>query len=113
MSQEMQSLLWHLKGVVVPLLHKILERIENMGTVLDTLTADVAAATTVEDSAITLLQGLKAQLDAAGTDPAALQALSASIESETAKLAAAVTANTPAAPPPAPTPAPTPDNPTP
>lgn len=38
---------------------------------LDTLTAEVANNTTVEKSAVALIQGLKAQLDAAGTDPVA------------------------------------------
>lgn len=65
---------------------------------LTKLTADVAAEVTVDESAIALLQGLKAQLDAAGTDPVALAALSQSLEDEQAKLAAAVVANTPAAP---------------
>ena len=62
------------------------------------LQADVAAETTVNQGAITLLNGLNAQLQAAGTDPTALAALSASIESNTAALSAAITANTPAAP---------------
>lgn len=65
---------------------------------LTQLTADVAAVKTVAESAITLLQGIKAQLDAAGTDPAKLAELSASLESTQAELAAAITANTPAAP---------------
>lgn len=53
-------------------------------TLLSDLQADVAAEDTVIDSTMTLLKGLKAALDAAGTDPVAL--------------AAAVAANTPAAP---------------
>lgn len=65
---------------------------------LDTLTAEVARNTTVEQSAITLLQGLKAQLDAAGTDPVALKALSDQLGTNDDALAAAVAANTPAAP---------------
>jgi len=68
-----------------------------MSAELDKLEADVAAEATVVDSAIALLQGLKAALDAAGTDPAKLAALSASIEEKTAALASAVTTNTPAA----------------
>lgn len=64
---------------------------------LTQLTADVASVKTVAESAITLIQGLKAQLDAAGTDPAKLAELSASLESTQAELAAALTANTPAA----------------
>lgn len=77
-----------------------------MSTQLDALTAAVAANTTAADSAITLLAGLKTQLDAAiaanaAGDGTALQALSDSLTAESTKLAAAVTANTPAAPAPA------------
>ena len=73
-------------------------RLDEIMTELDTLKQDVANETTVDEAAIKLIQGLKAQLDAAGTDPAALAALSASLESEQAALSAAITANTPAAP---------------
>jgi hypothetical protein len=70
---------------------------------LTQLTADVANDTTVEKSAVTLLQGLKARLDAAiaadqSGDPQQLAALSRQLEASTADLAAAITANTPAAP---------------
>ncbi len=70
-----------------------------MGLELDQLTADVKANTDVEASAIALIQGLAAKIDAAKTDPAALTALSASLKSSAAALADAVTANTPAATP--------------
>lgn len=87
---------------------------------LDDLKASVAATTQVEASAIALLQGLKAKLDAAiaAGDPAALTSLSSALGSETSALSAAIVANTPAdptvnppapAPVPAPAPAPTPD----
>lgn len=66
---------------------------------LDNLRAAVAAQTSVIDSTVTLLGGLKAALDAAGTDPAALAALSAEITAHTEALAAAVLANTPNATP--------------
>lgn len=72
---------------------------------LDDLTAQVQATTTVEASAVTLIQGIAAQLQAAGTDPAKLSALTSQLNASAAALAAAVTANT--APPPAP-PAPAP-----
>ena len=70
-----------------------------MATIAD-LTADVQAETTVNQSAITLLNGLASQLAAAiaSGDPAALGALHDSIVANTAALSAAVTANTPAAP---------------
>lgn len=65
---------------------------------LDDLEAKVTAQETVEDSAITLLQTIKAELDAAiaAGDTARIQALSDKIGSDTQKLADAVTANTPA-----------------
>jgi len=69
---------------------------------LSDLQAAVAQETTVSQSAITLLQGLKAQLDAliaAGNDDPALAALTAQLSTDTSALAAAVSANTPASPP--------------
>lgn len=73
------------------------------------LTAEVAAETSVNQSAITLLNGLSAQiaaLAALAADPAQvsslasqLSALAGSVHDNTAALAAAVTANTPVAPP--------------
>jgi hypothetical protein len=70
----------------------------NMSALTD-LQAAVAAETTVEASAVTLINGIPALIAAAGTDPAALAALQASITSSSSALAAAVTQNTPAAPP--------------
>jgi len=69
-----------------------------MSAQLDQLTADVTANTSAVQSAIVLIQGLKAQLDAAGTDPVALKALSDSLEASTQSLANAVAQNTPAQP---------------
>jgi hypothetical protein len=73
---------------------------------LDDLTAAVAAAGTVEASAVTLVQGIVAQLTAAlaasGTPDPALVSLTAELTASTAALSAAVTANTPAAPVPTP-----------
>ena len=73
---------------------------------IDDLTTEVARNTSVEQSALVLIQGLAAQLAAAGTDPAKLAALTAQLSTSADALAAAVAANTPAAP--APTPAPSP-----
>lgn len=76
-------------------------------TALTDLQAAVAAEDTVIASAMTLIQGIPALIAAAGTDPAALAALTADIQAQSANLAAAITANTPvAAPAPAPAPAP-------
>jgi len=89
---------------VHPILAKILTRLiklEAQGVsimaVLDTLTDQVAATTTAEQSAVVLLNGLAAALAAAGTDPVKLQALQDSLKTNTDALADAVVKNTPAA----------------
>ncbi len=79
------------------------------------LTAQVAAQTTVDQSAVTLINGIPgmiatavANATAAGATPAQLAAIAAlgtSLAAAAAPLAAAVSANTPVAPP-APAPAP-------
>ena len=72
------------------------KEIKRMSTQLDTLTAQVTANTTVIGSALTLIQGLRDQLAAAGTDPVKLQALADSLKASDDSLAAAVAQNTPA-----------------
>jgi hypothetical protein len=64
---------------------------------LDDLTAQVKANADVEASAVILINGIAARITAAGTDPAKLSALTASLKSSDDTLAAAVVANTPAA----------------
>jgi hypothetical protein len=65
------------------------------------LTAQVAQNTSVEESAVTLINGIAAQLAAAiaAGNPAALDALQAQLAASASDLGAAITANTPAAPP--------------
>lgn len=69
-----------------------------MATIQD-VQAAVAAESSVDDSIITLLNGIVQQLkDAqASNDPAALDAVVANIQANTKKLSDAVTANTPTA----------------
>lgn len=76
----------------------IIQKLNHMGQELDDLKAAVAKDTEVDQSAITLLNGLKQKLDdaIASGDPAALQALSDQLGSNAQALADAVTANTPA-----------------
>lgn len=81
-----------------PEYNDIINRLELIMTVLDDLKAQVAANTTVSQSALTLINGIAARIAAAGVDPAALQALTDSLKTDDAALAAAVAANTPAAP---------------
>lgn len=61
------------------------------------LTAKVAELTTVEQSAVALLDGLSQQLKDAKGDPVAIQAVIDSLDAGKTDLAAAVSRNTPAA----------------
>jgi hypothetical protein len=72
-----------------------------MATLTD-LQAAVTAEDTVVDSAITLLNGLAAQIAALQPNQAAIDALAADVTAKTKTLADAVAANTPAAAAPAP-----------
>lgn len=65
---------------------------------LTALQAAVEEDATVDASAITLIEQLADSVEALKTDPAALQAFVDQLRSQSAGLAAAVSANTPAAP---------------
>ena len=86
------------EGEILKQLSLIFKNQQNMTSELEILTAAVEKNGSVIESAVTLLNGLKAQLDKAGTDPVALKALSDQLGTETASLAAAVVANTIPAP---------------
>ena len=77
-------------------LNQILRNQETIMAALDDLKAQVAQNKTVIDSALALINGIVARIAAAGTDPAALKALTDNLKAEDDALAAAVTANTPA-----------------
>jgi hypothetical protein len=64
---------------------------------LSPLTAEVTRNTEVDQSAITLLNGLAAKIEELKADPVALQALADQLKGSSDTLAAAVVANTPAA----------------
>ena len=80
----------------------IVQGLKNQGVTimadLTALTAQVTQNTSVEESAVTLINGLAAQITAAGTDPVALAALAAQLNTSATDLAKAIAANTPAAP---------------
>lgn len=85
-------------------IHSLLQEINYkvnfiMATIQD-VNAAVAAESSVDDSIVTLLNGIVQQLkDAkASGDPAALDAIVAGIQANTKKLSDAVTANTPVTP---------------
>jgi hypothetical protein len=90
----------------------ILKDIENKmatsSSALADLQAQVAQSTSVEQSALTLINGLVAELTAAGNNPAAIEAAVTQLKNSASTLAAAVAANTTPAPTPTPTPTPTP-----
>lgn len=87
-------------------LDEIFTLLGHIMSALDDLTAEVAATNTVEASAVTLIQGIAAQLATAvagqANPDAALVTLTSQLTASSAALAAAVTANTPAAPTPTP-----------
>jgi hypothetical protein len=71
---------------------------EQIMSALDDLTAQVAANTSLESSAVALIQGIPALIAAAGIDPAKLIALQTQLTLSATALAAAIVANTPVAP---------------
>ncbi len=75
----------------------ILEAAHMAQATIDDVVADVAAESTVDDSIITLLNGLIKQLAAAGTNPVKLQAIHDGLQANIAKITAAVTATPPPA----------------
>jgi hypothetical protein len=83
--------------VIFQMLKSILKKERQMSEQLDTLTGTVVETGSVIDSAITLLDGLSAQIAAIKDDPAAIQALADELTAKKDALAAAIVANTPAA----------------
>jgi TolA-binding protein len=73
-------------------------RLKKMEEAVARLTASVSALTTVDQSAITLINGLSQQIRDLSADPAALNALADQLDAQASDLSAAVTANTPATP---------------
>lgn len=65
--------------------------------VIDDILQDVQDESTLEDSAVTLLGNYHDQVIAAAGDQAKLEQIKAGLETNKAKIAAALTANTPAA----------------
>ena len=78
---------------------QILKELQRMSLELDNLTAQVKSNSDLLDSATVLINGIAARITAAGTDPAALAALTTELKAKDDLLAAAVLANTPVQPP--------------
>jgi chromosome segregation ATPase len=79
-------------------LFQIQQKEDAMSTQLDVLQAQVEKNTTIEESAVVLINGLAAQITALKNDPAALQALADSLNASSTDLSNAIQANTPAPP---------------
>ncbi len=79
------------------MLEILLRKETDMGADLTELRSKVSQIETVGDSMKELMIGLKAQLEAALTDPAAIQAIANELGTKADEWAAAVTANTPSA----------------
>lgn len=91
--------------LLLAILKTLRRQVRKMGTTnqaLADLQAQVAQNESIEESAVTLITGLAAQIAAAGTDPVALKALTDGLNESASDLSAAITANT--TPPPAPAP---------
>ena len=82
--------------------YKLHKEIKTMAILIEDLITKVTALKTVEDSLVALIQGIKAQLDAAIAalpNQTQLQTLSDGLDAITSEATDAVTANTPAAEP--------------
>ena len=86
--------------VMLDLLIRINRKVTKEMSDLSALTVEVQNNTSVDASAIMLLNGLSAQLAQIANDPVAVQALADELSSSSTALAAAVVANTPADVPP-------------
>lgn len=85
---------------IIALLQESAKKENHMTKELDELQAAVEENTTVDQSIMTLVDGLAAQILALKDDPAKLAALAASLKASSAAVVAKVLANTPEAPPP-------------
>lgn len=77
------------------LVENLITKAEEMSAELDRLTKEVEETGTAVDSVLALVEGLAQQIRALSDNPAALNALADELDAKQAKIAAAVTANTP------------------
>jgi hypothetical protein len=77
------------------LLNLLKEKLDHIMATLDALTAQVAENNNLLASAVLLIDGIAAEIAAAGVDPTKLAALTSSLQSSDTALATAIIANTP------------------
>ena len=92
----MEYLILNRLDMILRQIRKLTKKVIRMSETIQDLTARVEMLETVGDSAIELLNGLKAQLDAAiaNNDMSEVQALSDRIGAQTQEMADAIVANT-------------------
>ena len=87
--------------IILGIVQRTHTEVTHMTLELDNLTAKVTALETAVDTLIGLAKQLAIDVAAAKEDPAAIQALSDSVQGELDKVAAAIAADTPPVVPPA------------
>jgi hypothetical protein len=99
---EEESRLARIEALLTTLITQGDSQMATMQEAMAALTAEVTRNTSVDQSAVVLLNGLADQIAEllAAQDVAGLEALVATLRADTDGLAAAVTANTPVVPPP-------------
>jgi hypothetical protein len=99
--------------MIIGKLDEIINNIHTEGVTmtveLDALQQQVSENTSLEQSAIQLIEGIADQLEAVKDDPEKISALTASLKGTATALAAAIAANTPVEPTPEPSPEPEPE----
>lgn len=100
-DHELKHLLERIEAKLTEVLTR-LNRLSSQGDCImasiDDVLSDIAAESTIEDSVVSMLTALQAQVTAANGNQAKIDAAFAALETNKAKLSAALVANTPAAP---------------
>lgn len=99
LSQRVERKLERIEALVRTVMAITLHLYREGATIMakfDALEAEVARNTSVDASALALIQGIAAKLEEAAGDPAKIAQLAADLKSSSDALAEAVSANTPA-----------------
>jgi len=75
--------------------HNLERKVNHIMAILDPLAAEVTETKTIIESAVTLIEGIAAQLEEHKNEPAEIQRLADELNASSDALAAAVQANTP------------------
>lgn len=92
-EQQLNQVLYQ-QDCIIELLVRLLRKENSTMALIDDLIDDVGKQTTVINGAVTLLDRLKAALDAAGTDPAKLASVRTMIATQSQAIAEAIARDT-------------------